>query len=200
MSALNVSRETMEKLEHYLEMLKKWNPAINLVAKSTIEDAWTRHFVDSIQVFQHAPDNWRHWADFGSGGGFPGAVIAILAGANEASRQVTLVESDQRKAAFLRSVLRETSSPGTVAAKRVEAIPSLSADVVSARALADLTKLLEFADLHCAENSTYLFPKGANWQKEVLLAEESWSFDYTAITSGTDPNAIILKIGGLARV
>ena len=200
MSALDVSRETMEKLELYLELLKKWNPAINLVAKSTIETAWTRHFIDSAQIFRHAPEGWHHWADFGTGGGFPGAVVAIMAKETNANSRVTLVESDQRKAAFLRNVLRETDTPGDVVAKRIEAVDPLEADVISARALADLSKLLEFSEHHATKNATLLFPKGANWRKELTQAEESWSFTHTAITSETDPSAIVLKIGGLARV
>ncbi|MDG1430865.1 MAG: 16S rRNA (guanine(527)-N(7))-methyltransferase RsmG [Paracoccaceae bacterium] len=196
---LNVSRETIERLEKYLALLEKWNPAINLVSKSTIKDAWSRHFIDSAQIYKHATNEWNHWADFGSGGGFPGAVIAILANELRPNATVTLVESDQRKATFLRSVLRETDIKGTVVAKRVEAIEPMSADVISARALADLPALLAFAELHGSPNATYLFPKGISWQKELTLAQESWSFNHTAITSETDPNAIILKIGDLVR-
>ena len=196
---LDVSRETTVRLEHYLAMLEKWNPAINLVSKSTITNAWSRHFKDSIQLYQHAPNDWTHWADLGSGGGFPGAVIAILANELRPGAQVTLVESDQRKAAFLRSVLRETEVSGTVAAKRIENAEPLAADVISARALADLTTLLGFAERHGRNEATYLFPKGINWEKELRIAQESWKFTYCAITSETDPNATILKIGDLAR-
>lgn len=196
---LDVSRETIERLEIYLELLKKWNPAINLVAKSTIDDAWIRHFVDSAQVFKHAGEGWNTWADFGSGGGFPGAVIAILTNEIKPDAQVTLVESDQRKSTFLRNVLRETGCRGDVVAKRIEAVPPLGADIISARALAGLTDLLGFAAQHGREDSTFLFPKGANWQKEVNEAQESWSFDYSAIKSNTDPSAVILKIGGVVR-
>ena len=197
---INVSRETVERLECYLALLRKWNPAINLVSKSTLDHAWGRHFVDSAQIYKHAPDNWMTWTDLGSGGGFPGAVIAILAHELRPAARVTLVESDQRKAAFLRSVLREAGVAGEVVAKRIEDIPQLGADVVTARALANLTKLLELAEYHGRSGSAFLFPKGANWQKELTQAQESWSFDYSAITSETDPSAIILKIGGLARV
>lgn len=196
---LNVSRETLERLEHYLALLTKWNPAINLVAKSTIEHAWDRHFVDSAQIYTLAPENWTTWADFGSGGGFPGAVVAILAHELNPNGNVTLVESDQRKSAFLRSVLRETGVSGTVIAKRIEDADPLNADVISARALADLTQLFEYTSPHAQESSTYLFPKGANWQKELNAANESWSFKHQRITSVTDPSAVILKIEGLAR-
>lgn len=197
---VDVSRETIERLEIYLELLKKWNPAINLVSKASIDDAWERHFVDSVQIYQHAPDRWLNWADFGSGGGFPGAVVAILAKELNPAGNITLVESDQRKAAFLRSVFREAGVAGKVVAGRVEAIPPLNADVISARALADLSKLFEFSIPHSHEESVLLLSKGSTWQKEVSLAEESWSFRSEAHKSVTDPNAIILKIEGLARV
>lgn len=196
---LDVSRETFERLEHYLALLNKWNPAINLVSKSTLDEAWTRHFIDSVQVFKHAPENWDHWADLGSGGGFPGAVIAILAAELAPKGKVTLVESDQRKSAFLGTVLRETGVKGQVIARRIEAAKPLRADVISARALADLSKLLEFVEHHQSDCTTCLFPKGANWEKEVRAAQESWSFDWTPITSETDAQAVVLKIGDVHR-
>lgn len=199
MSGLNVSRETKERLEHYLALLNKWNPAINLVANSTIEEAWTRHFIDSTQIYRHAPENWTHWVDLGSGGGFPGAVIAIMAAELHPEGNVTLVESDQRKSTFLRTVFRETGVTAKVVAKRIEAVDPLNADVISARALAELTTLLEFALMHGKSNAVCLFPKGENWQKELIAAQESWSFEYEAITSETNPLAIVLKVGELSR-
>lgn len=196
---LNVSRETLERLSHYLGLLQKWNPAINLVSKSTLENAWSRHFVDSAQIYSLAPNSWTSWVDLGSGGGFPGAVIAILAHELKPLAQMTLVESDQRKATFLRTVLRETGVNASVLSERIENVPGLASDVISARALADLGKLLEFAELHGTEDTTCLFPKGVNWEKEVEAAQESWSFTYTPITSVTDANAVVLKIGELKR-
>lgn len=198
-AGLDVSRETMDRLEHYLGMLEKWNPAINLVSKATLKDAWDRHFVDSAQIYASAPDGWTHWADFGSGGGFPGAVIAVIAAEKNPDAKVTLVESDKRKSAFLRSVLRETGVTATVLSSRIEEIEPLQADVISARALAELSQLLAFAELHGTEKTTCLFPKGATWEKELLQAQESWKFDHDSLRSETDPKAIILRIGGLCR-
>ncbi|MDG2340940.1 MAG: 16S rRNA (guanine(527)-N(7))-methyltransferase RsmG [Paracoccaceae bacterium] len=197
---LDVSRETIERLELYLELLRKWNPAINLVSKSSIDDAWDRHFMDSVQVYGHAPKGWLTWADFGSGGGFPGAVIAILAMELNPEGRITLVESDQRKTAFLRTVFRETGVTGDVIAGRVEAIPDLNSDIISARALADLSSLFELSLPHTHGESTLLLSKGSAWQKELTQAEESWSFSCTTHKSITDPNAIILKIESLNRV
>ena len=197
---LSVSRETIERLEEYHALLIKWNSKINLVSRSTIKDAWTRHFRDSAQIYQYSPENWSHWVDLGSGGGFPGAVIAILAAELNPSGRVTLVESDQRKSAFLRNVFRETGVAATVIAKRIEQIDPLGADVISARALAELKQLFHLAHVHAAPNCTYLFPKGENWQKEMLVAEESWSFTHSLIKSETDPKAIVLKIRELRHV
>ncbi|OOY30213.1 16S rRNA (guanine(527)-N(7))-methyltransferase RsmG [Thioclava sp. F36-6] len=196
----DVSRETFDKLLAYEALLKKWNPAINLVAKSTLEDMWSRHFLDSAQIFAMAPENARIWADFGAGGGFPGLVIAILSAEKAPERQVILVESDLRKSAFLSTVTRELSLNIRVLAQRIEEIAPLKADVVSARALANLPKLLEFTARHLKPSGIAIFPKGARWQEELAQAKESWSFDYEAIESLSDPNSVVLKIHGAERV
>ncbi len=199
-SPMDVSRETSERLEIYAQLLRKWNPRINLVSRNTLDDLETRHIADSMQIFDLAPQGWKHWADLGSGGGFPGLVIAILAAEFSPVAQVTLVESDQRKCAFLRTVIRETGAPATVVAGRIEATAPLSADILSARALADLDTLLGFAERHLCEGGAALFPKGANWKKEVDNARVQWRFDCEARTSKTEPSAVILKIGGITRV
>jgi len=197
---LDVSRETMERLRAYEALLKKWNPAINLVAKSTLDQAWTRHFLDSAQVFGLAPKGARHWADLGSGGGFPGMVIAILAAERAPDMAVTLVESDQRKATFLQSVAREVGVDASVIAERIEVVPPLGAGVLSARALAPLTALLGFAERHLAEGGAALFQKGAQHDAEIAEALASWRFKVQKTPSKTDTNAVTLSIGGLARV
>lgn len=197
---LIVSRETFERLELYAELLKKWNPKINLVSKTTLDDLWDRHIVDSAQLFQLAPKDALNWADFGSGGGFPGLVIAILSMELAPDRKVTLVESDQRKCAFLRTVARETGCNATIKASRIDQIEPLGADVISARALADLTMLLGFAEYHLHPKGTCLFPKGATWKKEVDDAKNSWKFDYETITSETENTAVALRINGITHV
>ena len=169
---LDVSRETFEKLEAFGELVRKWNPRINLVSKSSLEDLWTRHILDSVQVFNLAEGSGV-WVDLGSGGGFPGIVVSIL---NQEERHfdVTLVESDQRKCAFLRTAIRELTLEASVKNERIEEVKSLNADVLSARALADLTKLLGFAELHLKPEGTALFPKGQSWQREGEEARLSW--------------------------
>lgn len=197
---LNVSRETLERLKAYEALLKKWNPAINLVSKATLAEAWTRHFVDSAQIFDLAPEGAHHWADLGSGGGFPGMVVAAIAAEKAPDMQVTLVESDQRKATFLRTVARELGLKTQVISKRIEEVPPLGADVLSARALASLAQLLGFAERHLCPDGIALFPKGAAHEQELAEALESWRFEVQKTPSRTESGAVILSIGGIARV
>ncbi|MEQ9692792.1 16S rRNA (guanine(527)-N(7))-methyltransferase RsmG [Shimia sp. SDUM112013] len=197
---LSVSRETSDRLIILSELLQKWNPRINLVSKKTLDDHWTRHIMDSAQIFDLAPKGLKDWVDIGSGGGFPGLVIAILAAEQEKPLNLTLIESDQRKCAFLRTVLRETGVPAAVISERIEKAPKQNADILSARALADLSTLLGFCERHLSKNGIALLPKGATWQKEVQDAQESWSFDYVASKSVTDEEAVVLKVTQIGRV
>lgn len=196
----DVSRETRDRLETYAELLKKWNPRINLVSASTLPDLWARHFRDSAQILSLAPRDARIWADLGAGGGFPGLVIAIIGHETRPGLEVTCVESDQRKATFLRTVLRETGVSARVVVDRIEKAPPICADVVSARALAPLGRLLDYAARHLSPDGIALFPKGAGFQKEVTDALERWSFQLDTYPSATDPDATVLKIGELRRV
>lgn len=193
----DVSRETLDRLEAYAELVRKWNPKINLVSKASLPHLWDRHIVDSLQVCQLAKPI-RTWADLGSGGGFPGIIAAVYHA--DATAKFTLVESDQRKCAFLRTVIRELNLSATVITERIEALAPLQADTLSARALSDLNQLLGFAERHLGEDGTALFPKGGRWKEEVAAAQENWSFTYTAIPSKTDPRAAILKIKDIQRV
>lgn len=195
-----VSRETRERLDAYADLLRRWNPRINLVSASTLDDLWTRHFRDSAQLFDLAPGSPRAWVDLGSGGGFPGMVIAILAVERLPDLRVTLVESDRRKAAFLRTVAREAGVKVDVLAERIESARPLAADVISARALAPLHRLLQLSGRHLAPGGTALFPKGAGWRREVEEALEHWSFRCEEIASETSPDAAILRLGGIRRV
>ena len=199
-AALGVSRETLEQLQIYVGLLKKWTKRINLVAPKSLDQVWTRHILDSTQVFDLAPKNAATWVDLGSGGGFPGAVVAILAAAKAPNLSVTLIESDQRKAAFLRSVARETGVPFEVIAKRIEDQDCLNADIVSARALAPLDQLLGLVFRHMHKDGTALLPKGGGWRAEHASALEHWAFDCKTHQSTTDADAVILEIGEIKRV
>jgi 16S rRNA (guanine527-N7)-methyltransferase len=197
---LDVSRETAERLAEYAALLRAWNPKINLVSKQTLADLESRHFADSAQLLALAPPDATTWADLGSGGGFPGLVIAILAAEQRPALRVTLVESDQRKAVFLRTVAQRTGVLVTVVADRIESVPPLGTDVLSARALAPLATLLDYAHRHLAPSGTALFPKGANWRAEVDEALERWRFRCENLSSATSPDGAILRIGEIHRV
>lgn len=200
LNGLNVSRETSERLEVYAALLEKWNPRINLVSKASLADLWTRHILDSAQIFDLAQHPVGHWVDLGSGGGFPGLVIAIMAAEINSPDRVTLVESDTRKATFLRTVIRETGANATVKAKRIEHIPPLEADVLSARALADLDTLLGYAQIHLAPNGTGIFLKGESWEKELVEAQTRWKFQHQIAKSQTEDGPVIFSVTGVSRV
>ena len=193
-----VSGETSERLRIYFELLQKWSPKINLVSPTSLQDASERHFDDSLQIASLCTKNAKTWVDMGSGGGFPGAVVAIALA--DTNLEVTLIESDQRKASFLRTVSRETKCRFTVIAERIENVRPQNADVVSARALANLTDLLGFADLHMNPHGTALFHKGSSWKSELEEAEKKWRFTCETHKSTTNADAVILEIGDLARV
>lgn len=199
LAARNVSRETMDRLRIYEALLRKWNPVINLVAKSTLEDIWSRHFLDSAQIYDLASPTARSWADLGSGGGFPGLIVAILAAGEGRALTVTLVESDQRKAAFLMTAARELGLHLAVRAERIESLPPLNADVLSARALAPLDQLIGHAERHLSPQGVALFPKGASHAAEMKQALEKWQFSYETVQSVTDADAVIFQIVGVSR-
>lgn len=192
--ALEVSRETKDLLDQYAEMIRKWNPSINLISKSSLDEVYERHLLDSLQILRGpcVPDGL--WVDIGSGGGLPGLVVAIDAKANAQDRPVVLIESDKRKATFLREVIRTLRLNAEVLTKRIEDVPPLSAKVVSARALASLTALCAFASRHLAEDGMAIFHKGENRAAELIIARKSWTFDMTEVQSITNPDAAILYL------
>jgi len=193
----DVSRETLDKLASYAALLRKWTVKINLISKSSQQDLEQRHIWDSAQIYE--PTDGR-WLDLGSGGGLPGVVVAILGQGDGCNLQVTMVESDQRKATFLRTCARELSVPFTVLSDRVGNIQAQSATVVSARALADLDQLLAFSEPHLAANGRCVFMKGATWRAEVAQARENWLFSCDSTASKTNPEAAILGIKEIKRV
>lgn len=197
---MGVSRETSERLDIFAKMLASWTQKINLIAPSTVSEIHSRHIADSTQIYPLAPKDWRTWVDLGSGGGLPGLVIAILAMEKTRARRVVLVESDARKCAFLRAVLRETGTEAEVLNKRIEAVAPQSADVVSARALATLNDLLGYTQRHLSDHGTALFPKGRKADQELQQALEGWTFACEKHPSATDPEGVILEIGDIARV
>jgi 16S rRNA (guanine527-N7)-methyltransferase len=198
--AFDVSRETLARLEIHVALLRRWNPRINLVAPSTLAAVWTRHVVDSAQLWALRPADCRLWLDLGAGAGFPGLVVAAFAVEAAPGMTVRLVESDQRKAAFLTTVAREAGLPVEVVAERWQRLAPQGADVVSARALAPLAELLEALEKHRRAGGIGLFPKGAAVHKEIAEASVRWRFDHKLTPSRTEPRAAILEIGAIERV
>ncbi|MFT4715554.1 MAG: 16S rRNA (guanine527-N7)-methyltransferase [Paracoccaceae bacterium] len=197
---MNVSRETIEKLEIYETLLQKWNPIINLVSRNTLHDIWNRHFLDSAQIWKLRPSDSGLWLDLGSGAGFPGLVIAVLAKEIKAPMKVSLVESDVRKAAFLRQASHAMDVSAEIHTARVEDIPPQNASIISARALAPVTKLLTFVELHGADHPIGLFSKGKNHELELTEAKKYWTFDIQKTASLTDIDGVILKTENLGRI
>lgn len=191
--AIDVSRETKDKIEAYYALLMKWQLAINLVAPSTLQDAWSRHFADSAQIVQHIPADIKTLADLGSGAGFPGLLIAMM----RPEIEVHLVESDERKAEFLRTVSRETATPVIVHADRlVRVMDKIRPEMATARAMADLRKLLIYIEpwAQTIPNFSALFMKGAKVEAEIAEAKLSFRFDLESLQSLTDPQGRILKL------
>lgn len=197
---VDVSRETLERLEIYAALLRKWNPSINLVSKTTLPDLWTRHMADSAQVFDLGKEDAGFWVDLGTGGGFPGLVVAILAVERRPELETTCVESDLRKATFLRTVVRETGLRTKVLPARIEELSPLQASILSARALAPLPQLLSFAERHLAPHGEAIFLKGTEHEAEIAESLETWSFRVNTYPSKTNPGAAVLKIGDIERV
>ena len=190
-----VSRETWERLEHFVDLLLRWQRSTNLVAASTMPQAWTRHVADSLQLMTLAPDA-RRWIDLGSGAGFPGLVIACAL-AGKSGAQVHLVESVQKKAAFLRAVVSDLSLPAIVHARRIEDFVSATTerfDVVTARALAPLEKLIGYAIPLLTTGAIGLFPKGQDVEAELTQASKSWRIEADLLPSRTDPRSRIVRV------
>jgi 16S rRNA (guanine527-N7)-methyltransferase len=194
----DVSRETLDALSLYADLLRRWQRTTQLVAPSTLDTLWSRHMADSAQLLRLAPGA-RRWADLGSGGGFPGLVVALCMRGVEGAL-VHLVESNARKCAFLRAVIRETGAPARVHDARIEAVlPSLAheLDVVTARALAPLSKLLRLAAPALRAGCIGLFMKGEEARGELTAAERIWNMRAELLPSLTDPKAAIIKVEDL---
>ncbi len=196
---LDVSEAGLAKLRLFAALIEKWTARINLIARSTVPEIWQRHIEDSARVALYAPPQARRWADFGAGAGFPGLVVAAILQDRDSPTRMILVESDQRKATFLREAVRQTGISAEIRAERSEKLPALRADVVSARALAALGDLLETMDLHGTPDGKGLFPKGETWSDEVAAARKSWSFSLDAHVDPGHKGGAILELGNLHR-
>ncbi|MCP2680048.1 16S rRNA (guanine(527)-N(7))-methyltransferase RsmG [Maricaulaceae bacterium NA33B04] len=195
-----VSRETLRRFEVWRDLLADTNSHTNLVGRSTLSDFWFRHALDSWQVFNQGKGAGR-WADLGSGAGFPGLAVAFgLMESAQPDSHVFLVESIGKKSRFLNEVVAATGAPVTVYPVRVEAMADVPrVDVVTARAMAPLTKLFGYVHPFVEKGATCLLPKGRNFKEELTEARKSWTFEEQVIPSLTSSEAVLLKIRDLRR-
>ncbi len=187
-SALDVSRETLQRLQAYETLLRRWHKTVNLVGARTLDDVWRRHFLDSGQLCRLLQDS-KTIVDIGSGGGFPGLVVAIMSDA-----QVTLVEADNRKAAFLREASRLTAANTKVIAGRAETVPAIPADAVTGRAVAPLVKLLSLSEPWIRPGGHCYFLKGSTVADELTDARLLWDIRCELVPSLSDPTGTILCV------
>jgi 16S rRNA (guanine527-N7)-methyltransferase len=196
-----VSRETLDRLDRFVETVLAWQQRINLIAPSTEPKLWTRHIADSLQLLALAPQA-KTWVDLGSGGGFPGLVIACAL-ADKPGARVHLVESSTKKAAFLREAARATGAPAQIHAVRVEDFVenlAMAVDVVTARALAPLVRLLAATYPLLKTGTLGLFPKGQDVDAELTEAAKCWSIQSSLAPSLTDPKAKIVRVTGIEKL
>lgn len=194
---LGVARETVSRLSTFVDLLWERNQQLNLVAESTLPQVWHRHILDSAQLVPLVPEDARTIVDLGSGAGFPGMVLAIML-ADRPGLCVHLIESIQKKCRFLEDVAAATGAPVKVHWARAETLPDLKADVVTARALAPLDKLLGLAFPFFRDGTIGLFLKGKSLPAELTPATKSWTLDSTSIPSRSDPSGTVLRVTGLS--
>lgn len=194
--ATDVSRETLDRLEAYAALLAKWQRTINLVSSATLPDLWRRHFLDSAQLAPLilAANPAPRCADIGTGAGFPGMVLAIMGVGDW-----TLIDSDRKKLVFLQEAARVTGVSVKLLPSRLEAVEGVIADIVTARALAPLGKLLGYAAPLLADGGSAFFLKGRDADSELAEASGQWAFRSTTFPSATDAEAKIVQIQDVAR-
>ncbi|MBB4093819.1 16S rRNA (guanine(527)-N(7))-methyltransferase RsmG [Brucella pecoris] len=195
----SVSRETVERLIAFEELFRKWSKAINLASPSTLDELWTRHILDSAQLFPLASHTSR-WLDIGSGGGFPGIVTACFL-AEQPGGTIDLIESAGKKAAFLRTAAGHLHVPARVHSARIEAMWQKieTPQIVTARALASLSDLFSLTEPWLTTGAKALFQKGRDYQREIDESRVGWSFDLVQHQSAIDQASVILEISNLRR-
>ena len=186
---LNVSRETEAKLKAYVKLLQKWQQSINLVSSKTLPHIWQRHILDCAQLTQHLPTRLSRIMDIGAGAGLPGLILALLT-----KHEVHLVESDAKKIAFMRTALAETNVCATIHHTRIENLPYLNIDVITARALAPVSKLIELTQPQVHPGLSYLFLKGKGVDQELTELSNLSKLKAVSYPSITDGGASIIHI------
>lgn len=200
MEKYNVSRETFEKLKTYECLLKEWQTKFNLVSNSTLENAWERHFLDSVQLFKLIPQTAKTLMDFGSGAGFPGMVIAIMANAKTPYLKVSLVESTTKKTLYLKEVKKQVGVEVEIINERIEKIKPQIVDVITSRAMTSLDALLQYALPFCGKKTVCIFPKGKKYAEELQEAQKKWCFNYQIVDSEQSDEGKILVITDLRPI
>ncbi|MBT6415316.1 16S rRNA (guanine(527)-N(7))-methyltransferase RsmG [Candidatus Puniceispirillum sp.] len=186
---LNVSRETMDKFTIYLALLEKWQRSVNLVARTTLDIAWQRHILDSGQLGRYLPGGCQSILDVGSGAGFPGLVLSIMGDAT-----VHLVESDHKKTVFLQTVIRELGLSAMVHNDRIEQLPAMAPDVITARAFAPLGKAIGLLAPHMASHTVLLLLKGRNVEEELTEMPDYPIMSAVTYPSLSDPDGVVLQL------
>ena len=174
---LFVSRETLSDLRIYQTLLTDWQNKFNLVSNSSLQDAWSRHFLDSAQLYQYIPKNTVNLIDFGSGAGFPALVLATMSKKRTPYLNITAVESIKKKTLFLKEVCSRLDLQVRIENNRIENLKPQKYDVITSRAMCSLDKLLDYAQNFCHKNTTCIFPKGQSYESELMLAKKKYSFD-----------------------
>lgn len=189
--------DSLSDYQTWEALLRKWNARINLVAPKSLPEFWRRHALDSAQIAPLVPETARTIVDFGSGAGFPGLAIAIDAKHSSRDQTVHLIESAGKKASFLKTVSRETGLATIIHGDRIEALPKLEADIITARAFAPLRRLFPLAWQHLGKDGQVILLKGMAVEEEVLLARQTWGFDLQQTPSLSDESGSVLTITGL---
>lgn len=199
MEKYNVSRETFESLKRYQSLLIEWQAKFNLVSQSSLDDAWNRHFLDSVQLFQYVPETAKTLVDFGSGAGFPGMVLAIIAKEKTPYLKVTLVESVKKKTLYLKEVAEKTETQVAIVNERIENLSPQKVEVITSRAMTSLAELLGYAFPFCKKETICIFPKGKKYAEELAEAHKKWLFKCSIEPSEQSEEGRILIIKNIQK-
>lgn len=195
----NVSRETFSKLKTYEASLKEWQKKFNLVSNASLDDAWNRHFVDSLQLLPLIPEKAKVMYDFGSGAGFPGLVLATVLQKKTPYLKIKLIESVKKKTLYLNAVVELLKLDNVeILNDRIENIRKVTVDVITSRAMCNLNDLLQYASGFCGKKTKCIFPKGKKYAEEISEAQKNWNFNYELVQSISSDEGMIIVITDLS--
>ena len=200
MQKYDVSRETFDRLKLYQDLLMEWQTRFNLVSKNSLEDAWSRHFIDSVQLFRYIPSSAKTLLDFGSGAGFPGLVLAVVAKEKTPYLKIGLVESILKKTQYLKEVATRLELSVDIINDRIEKITFPKVDVITSRAMTSLDGLLGYAYRFCKTETVCIFPKGKKYAQELAEAHKNWKFKCRIEPSDISEEGKILIISNLHKI